>query len=92
MEEIPQRWKQPEGEDRFKMEKEAKAAEMHLANGSAWSSQTNYMRRNKGRCDIFLGIEHRLWKEEMEEQFNKEAKEGWEQAFRTRRIHQEVFL
>ena len=27
--------------------------------------------------DIFFGTEHRLRKEEMEEQFNKEAKEGW---------------
>ena len=33
------------------------------------------MRRYKGKCDIF-GIEHRLRKEEMVEQFNKEAKEG----------------
>ena len=31
----------------------------------------------KGKFDIFFGIEHRLWKEEMQEQFNKEAKEGW---------------
>ena len=35
-----------------------------------------YMRRYKGKCDIFFGTEHRLRKEEMEEQFNKEAKEG----------------
>ena len=35
------------------------------------------MRRDKGKCDIFFGIEHRLRKEEMEEQFNREAKEGW---------------
>ena len=34
------------------------------------------MRRYKGKCDIFFGIEHRLRKVEMEEQFNKEAKEG----------------
>ena len=34
------------------------------------------MRRYRGKCDIFFGIEHRLRKEEMEEQFNKEAKEG----------------
>ena len=32
---------------------------------------------DKGKCDIFFGIEHRLRKEEMEEQFNKEAKEEW---------------
>ena len=34
------------------------------------------MRRYNGKCDIFLEIEHRLRKEEMEEQFNREAKEG----------------
>ena len=31
------------------------------------------MRRFKGKCGFFFGIEHR----EMEEQFNREAKEGW---------------
>ena len=31
----------------------------------------------RDKCDIFFWIEHRLRKEEMEEQFNKEAKEGW---------------
>ena len=31
------------------------------------------MRRYKGKCDIFIGIEHRLRTEEMEEQLNKEA-------------------
>ena len=35
------------------------------------------MRRYEGTFDIFFGIEHRLRKEETEEQLNKEAKEGW---------------
>ena len=35
------------------------------------------MRRYKGKCDIFFGTEHRLKKEEMEEQFTRETKEGW---------------
>ena len=35
------------------------------------------MRRYEGKSDIFFGIERRLRKEEMEEQFNREAKEGW---------------
>ena len=35
------------------------------------------MRRYTGKCDIFFGMEHRMRKEEMEEQINKEAKEGW---------------
>ena len=59
------------------MEKEAKLLRCTLLNGSAWSTERKYMRRYKGKCDIFFGIEHRMRKEEMEEQFNKEAKEGW---------------
>ena len=47
-----------------------------LVNGSPWSTEKKYM-VHKGTCDIFFGIEHRLRKEEMEEQFNREAKEGW---------------
>ena len=47
------------------------------------------MRRYRGRCDIFFGIEHRLRKEEMEEQFNKEAKEGWRFAADAARITDE---
>ena len=38
------------------------------------------MRRYKGTFEIFIGIEHRLRKDEMEEQLNKEAKEGWKFA------------
>ena len=40
----------------------------------------------KGTCDIFFGIEHRLRKEEMEEHFNGEAKEGWRLAADAARI------
>ena len=35
------------------------------------------MRRYEGTFDIFFGIEHRMRREEMEEQFNKEAKQRW---------------
>ena len=35
------------------------------------------MKRHKGTYDIFFGIEHRLKEEEVEKQFNIEAKEGW---------------
>ena len=48
-----------------------------MLNGSAWSTEKKYMRRYKGAFDIFFGIELGLRKEEMEEQFNKEPKEGW---------------
>ena len=38
---------------------------------------------------IFIGIEHRLKKEEMEEQFNREAMEGWRFAADAARITDE---
>ena len=38
--------------------------------------ERKHMRRYKGKCHVFFGTEHRLRKEEMEEQFNKEAKKG----------------
>ena len=47
------------------------------------------MRRYKGKCDIFFGIEHRLRREEMEDQFNREAKEGWRFAADAARIADE---
>ena len=48
------------------------------------------MRRYRGKCDIFFGIEHRLRKEEMAEQFNREAKEGWKFAADAARITDEI--
>ena len=69
--ESPQRRKQPEGEDRTEMQKEAKLLRCTLLNGSAWSTERKYLRRYKGKCDIFCGIEHRLRKEEMQEQFQQ---------------------
>ena len=105
VEEIPQRWKQPTGEDRTEMKKEARALRWTLLDGSAWSTETKYMIKCKGKCAIFFGIEHRLRKEEMEEPFNKEVKEKDGdlqqmqrekptklQAARIVSIHQEEFL
>ena len=48
-----------------------------MLNSLAWRTEKKCMRRYKGKCDIFFGTEHRLRKEEMEEQFNREANEGW---------------
>ena len=45
--------------------------------------------RCRGKRDIFFGIELRLRKEEMEEQFNKVAKEGWTFAADAARITDE---
>ena len=44
-EEISQRWKQPKGEDRSEMKKDAKLLRCTLLNGSAWSTERKYMRR-----------------------------------------------
>ena len=68
------------------MRKEEKRLRCTLLNGSAWSTEKKYMRRYKGTFDIIFGIEHRLRNEEMEEQFNKEAKEGWRFAADAARI------
>ena len=59
-------------------------------NGSAWSTEKKFLRRYKGTFDVFFGIEHRLRKEEMEEQFNREAKEGWRFAASAARITEEM--
>ena len=48
-----------------------------------------YMRRCKGTFDIFFGTMHKLRKDEMEVQFNKEAKEGWRFAADAARITDE---
>ena len=45
------------------------------------------MRTYKGKCDIFFGIEYRMRKGEMEEQFNKEQrKDGYLRLMRQDRI------
>ena len=48
------------------------------------------MRRYKGTLHVFFGKEHRLRKEEMEEQFDREAKEGWRFAASAARITEEM--
>ena len=55
------------------MRKEEKRLKCTLQNGSAWSTEKKCMRRYKSTFGIFFGIEHRLRKDEMEEQLNKEA-------------------
>ena len=59
-----------------KMQKESKMVGCTLLNGSQWSTENKYMRRYKGTHDNFFGVEHRMKKEEMKEQFNKAAKQG----------------
>ena len=103
-EEISQRWKQSKGEDRTEMKKEAKLLRCTLSNGSAWSTERKYMRRYRGKCDVFFGTEHRMRKEEMEEQLTKSPRKGGGlqlmqqesrmkgQAVRIEDIHQEEYL
>ena len=71
------------------MRKEEKRSRCALLNGSAWSTERKYMRRYKGKCDVFFGIENRLRKEEVEEQVTREAKEGWRFAADAARITDE---
>ena len=47
------------GEDRTEMKKETRVLRCTFLSGSAWSTERKYMRRFKGKCDIFFGIEHR---------------------------------
>ena len=48
------------------------------------------MRRYKGTFDIFFGTEHRMRKEEMQEQFNKETKQRWRFPADAARITDEI--
>ena len=84
------KWKRSKGVDRTEMRKEEKRLRCALLCGSAWSTEKKYVRRYRGTFDIFFGIEHRLRKEEMEEQFNKEAKERWRFAASAARITEET--
>ena len=47
------------------------------------------MRRCKNIFGIFFGIEHRMRREEMEEQFNRESQQGWRFAADAARITDE---
>ena len=84
---IPKRSQQKGCEDRAEMQ--SKLMRCTLLPGSAWSTERKYIRRYKGTFDFFFGVEHRLRKEEMEEQFNKEAKQGWRHAADSARITDE---
>ena len=53
--------------------KNVKKVRYTLLNGSPWCTKRKYMRRCWCTLDIFLGIEHRMKREEMEEQLNKKS-------------------
>ena len=83
-------WKRSEGFDRTDMRKEEKRLRCALPNGSASITERKYTRRYRGTFDVFFGTEHRLRKGEMEEHFNKEAKEGWRFAASAAKITEEI--
>ena len=60
-----------------------------LLNGPTSSTDEKYMDRCSNTCDIFLGIEHRMRKETMEDIFNKDAGQGWRYAADAKRITDE---
>ena len=68
---------QEEGKNRSEMQKKLKMVRCALLNGSAWSTDRKYMRRYRGTFDVLFEIGHRIRREELEEQFNKESKQGW---------------
>ena len=56
-EEIPQRWRQPKGEDWTEMKKEATTTEeVHLAERIGLEHREKNMRRYKGKCFVFFGM------------------------------------
>ena len=59
------------------MQKGLKTVMCTLLNGLAWCTEREYMKRSRSTFDIFFGIKHRMRREEMEERFIKEAKQGW---------------
>ena len=86
----PRKWELSKWADWTEMRKGEKRLKCTLLNGSAWSTEKKFLRRYKGTFDIFFGIEHRLRKEEMEEQLNKEAKEGSRFAASAARISEKT--
>ena len=73
----------------MEMKKEAGRLWCTLLNGLVWSTEKKYLKRYKGKCETFFGIEHRPRKEDMEEEFNREAKEGLRFAADAARITDE---
>ena len=66
-----------EKQNQEKTRKPAKTKRCVLLNGSAWSTETKYMEMYTDTHNIFFIIAQRIRKEEMEEQFTKEAKQRW---------------
>ena len=86
---IKENFQQETRKSRSEMQKDSKTVWCTLLNGSVWCTERKHTRRYTGTFDIFFGTEHRMRKEEMEEQVNKEAKQGWRFAVDAARITDE---
>ena len=62
---------------------------MHLAQSVGLEYREKINEKIQRKVRQFFGIEHRLRKEEVEEQFNTEAEEGWRFAADAARITDE---
>ena len=80
------RWKSFRDSEDGQKELTGEEVEVRLAKWISMEHRKGVLKRYRGTCDILFGIEHRVRKEEMEEQFNKEAKEGWRFAASAARI------
>ena len=71
---IPQRWRQPKGEDRTEMKKRGKIIEVYFAQWIGLERKVRYL-----FCDRGTDRGRR-------QQFNREAKDGWRFAANAARI------
>ena len=71
-------------------DKRTEEIEVHFAKWIGLEHRKKVHGKIQSTFDIFFRIEHRLRKEEMEEQFNREAKEGWRFAADAARITYET--
>ena len=70
-------WVQMSDKRKFQQEKKKSRSEMQRDSKMVRCTTEKTMRRYKGTFDIFFGVEPRMRKKEMEEQFNQEAKQDW---------------
>ena len=80
-------WVQMDGKEILQKEKSNK---VYLTEWFCVAYREEVHERYKGTFDIFFGIDHRMRKEEMDEPFNKEAKQGWRSAADAARITDET--
>ena len=80
MEEHPKRWKQSKGEDRTELKKEATRFRVDLGH------REKVHEKIQRKVRYLFRVSAQIEEEEMEEQFNREAHEGWRFAADAARI------